>query len=43
MEVNGNLIRDLTHEEVVKMIRQSSVEDDVLHLTIVSKDQEVVV
>ena len=39
-EVNGENIRDKTHEEVVKIIRQISESSETLELTIVSKIEE---
>ena len=39
-EVNGENIRDKSHEEVVKIIRQISESSETLELTIVSKIEE---
>merc|ERR1719362_1985559 len=38
VEVNGSKVRDMPHEELVKFIRQQSMEDaSAIHLTIISK------
>ena len=44
-EVNGEMIRDKSHEEVVQLLRQASESSDTLELTIVSRknaNQDVV-
>ena len=40
MEVNGTQIRDLPHEDVVRLIRQTSENADMIHFTVVSKNNE---
>ena len=40
MEVNGQKIRDLAHDEVVQLIRQSSENSDVICFTVVPKHEE---
>ena len=38
--VNGEKVRDLPHDEVVQLIRQSSVDADVITIAVVSKIPE---
>jgi len=39
-EVNGEMIRDKSHEEVVQLLRQASESSDTLELTIVSRKND---
>lgn len=41
MEVNGHAIRDMPHNEVVELIRQSSENEQQLHLTVVSQESSI--
>ena len=39
--VNGEKVRDLPHDEVVQLIRQSSVDADVITFAVVPKNEEI--